>query len=121
MRRAPGPGSLDNRRLQKLFAVQDLWTEHYLSTSSEKSCPSPCRSSEYKLAHTALGMDNGMTSIELSYVSTYVLTRTEYYIYSFSGALGVVGGSLGMFLGFSFWEIGRNFLRIGNMKAELFN
>ena len=32
------------------------------------------------------------------------LPQSEYYVYSLSGIVGTVGGSLGMFLGFSFWQ-----------------
>ena len=36
------------------------------------------------------------------------IPQTEYYVYTFGGIVGAVGGSLGMFLGFSFWQLGKD-------------
>jgi hypothetical protein len=34
------------------------------------------------------------------------LIQSEYYVYTFSGIIGAIGGYLGMFLGFLFWQLG---------------
>ena len=36
----------------------------------------------------------------------------EYYVYDFNGMLGSIGGSLGMFLGFSFFDLICHFLSL---------
>ena len=44
-------------------------------------------------------------------MTNLMYAQGEYFIYSFSGILGTVGGSLGMFLGFSFWQTGGDLIR----------
>jgi hypothetical protein len=41
---------------------------------------------------------------------------TEYFVYTFTGILGSVGGSLGLFLGFSFWQLGVDLLAKAPLK-----
>ncbi len=38
--------------------------------------------------------------------------QAEFYVMYFSGIVGGIGGSIGMFLGFSLWKCARHFLKV---------
>ena len=78
---------------------------------SDEVCALPCSVSEFRSNFADMTLAVDATTIVLYYPSTKVKTQTEYYVYSFSGIVGAVGGSLGMFLGFSFWQFGGDLVK----------
>ena len=87
----------------------------------ERNCPPSCRATEYKATVLRTSLGNGFTVIDLSYTSTSVLAKSEFYIYNLSSIIGTIGGSLGMFLGFSLYHTGKDLIgkiqrRINNKK-----
>ena len=80
-------------------------------------CPKPCSILEYsgKLDYWELKYDNPNNTmiIYLRFQSPEVLTiYEEYLIYDFNGMLGSIGGTLGLFVGFSFSSIIRLFINL---------
>ena len=56
--------------------------------------------------------------IAFRFPSTKILNYEEYLIYDFNGMIGAVGGSLGMFLGFSFLDFLFSFIDLINEKMK---
>ena len=73
------------------------------------SCLPPCSYTEYRFEGTPsdLGPNAASRELILWMVSPYVLLETEQYLYPFKSLVAEVGGTLGLFLGFSLmtlWE-----------------
>ena len=104
-------------------ALSDIYGKGFLS---KYKCPKPCSILEYsgKLDYLELKYDNPKNTmiVYLRFQSPEVLTiYEEYLIYDFNGMLGSIGGTLGMFVGFSFSSIIElliNFIK--NCKSENF-
>ena len=86
---------------------------------AEKDCPQSCEIPEYTASVMSTRLDTpGMCAIVLSYPTVKALFKSEYYVYTIGGIIGAVGGSLGMFLGFSFWQMGGDLItRMKRYKA----
>ena len=67
------------------------------------SCPPPCSYTEYRFEKTPedFGRNNATLELILWLVTPYVLLETEQYLYPFKSLVADVGGTLGLFLGFS--------------------
>ena len=65
-------------------------------------CLTPCTYNEYKVA-TKRPMTFGKFGLFLSYGSTDTTVRKEFYILNFVTFVSNYGGSLGLFVGFSFF------------------
>ena len=73
------------------------------------NCLPPCSYTEYRFEKTASDFGRNKATHEMIFwLSTpYVLLETEQYLYPFKSLVGDVGGTLGLFLGFSImslWE-----------------
>ena len=73
------------------------------------SCPPPCSYTEYRFETPPndFGRNNATMELILWLSTPYVLLETEQYLYPFKSLVADVGGTLGLFLGFSImslWE-----------------
>ena len=93
-------------------------------------CPKPCSILEYsgKLDYWAPKYDhyqqyNDTITIHLRFQSPEVITiYEEYLIYDFNGMLGSIGGTLGLFVGFSFSSAIELFINLlKRCKLEKYN
>ena len=104
-------------------ALSDIYGKGFLS---KYKCPKPCSILEYsgKLDYLELKYDNPKNTmiVYLRFQSPEVLTiYEEYLIYDFNGMLGSIGGTLGMFVGFSFSSIIELLINLlKNCKSENF-
>ena len=77
-------------------------------------CKPSCTHYEYFGKTTRLyDSQTNLTSVQFNYFlqSSELITSQEYYVYDFVGMIGYVGGSLGLFLGFSFLDCLLNLLK----------
>ena len=75
---------------------------------NQTGCLRPCSYYEYKLAAKPKKVSSLEYSLMLRFDKTEVVEEKEDYIYGFVSFVSEFGGSLGLFLGFSFltvWEI----------------
>ena len=74
-----------------------------------QSCFPRCWLNKYDVAHTRnpTESNNSTKSIVLSLISSSKVRtlKRQYYVYDTIGLIGTVGGSLGLFLGFSFFDV----------------
>ena len=73
------------------------------------SCLPPCSYTEYRFEKTSseFGQNTATHEMILWLSTPYVLLETEQYLYPFKSLVGDVGGTYGLFLGFSlmcFWD-----------------
>ena len=105
-------------------ALSDIYGKGFLS---KYKCPKPCSILEYsgKLYYWELKYENpnNTMTIYLRFQSPEVLTiYEEYLIYDFNGMLGSIGGTLGMFVGFSFSSVIEIFINLlKRCKLENYN
>ena len=71
-----------------------------------KKCKNPCHVVEYVGRSQEPIDENGIDTLNLiiSFVSDEVKIQEEYLIYSEVDLIGIIGGNLGLFVGFSFFE-----------------
>ena len=67
-------------------------------------CRFPCQYKEYQLVEE-LGHGNTTRSLQFALATTTVLVRREVEIYGWASLVGDLGGSLGLFLGFSIFML----------------
>ena len=102
-------------------ALQKIWNKIY-----NHKCPKPCSILEYsgKLDYWEPKYYNpyNTVKIHLRFQSPEVTTiYEEYLIYDFNAMLGSIGGTLGMFVGFSFSSIIELFINLlKKCKSENF-
>ena len=86
---------------RKLSRVFGLINEH---------CPKHCSRTEYTGKRTFL-VDHPDTETKRDYLWNYKFAskkyevHQEYLLYDMTGVVGTVGGTLGLFIGFSFWTL----------------
>ena len=108
------------------YSLWNIYTKGFLY---KHKCPKPCSILEYsgKVDYWEpkynAGNPNNTMIIYLKFQSPEVLTiYEEYLIYDFNGMLGSIGGTLGMFIGFSFSSIIELFINLlKKCKLENFN
>ena len=70
-------------------------------------CPSPCIEVTYQTTSKSISHDVSYSAVVLMYYQSEKMhLLEEYLIFDFSSILVAVGGSLGLFLGFSFFQCG---------------
>ena len=71
-----------------------------------KKCKNPCNIVEYVGRSQEPIDENGIDTLNLlvSFVSDEVKIQEEYLIYSEVDLIGIIGGNLGLFVGFSFFD-----------------
>lgn len=77
------------------------------ATLQNLHCPPPCVETAFETAYKSLSHDNPDLALFLMYYqSDRMSLLEEYLIFDFSAILVAIGGSLGLFLGFSFFQCG---------------
>ncbi len=76
-------------------------------------CPSACRipSINVKIRADATRDQGNYTHVYVSYTTTRVMVSEEYQLFDFGAIVAAVGGSLGLFLGFSCWQCLKTMVR----------
>ena len=77
-------------------------------------CDKPCVYNEYILDENEEWPGHGLSWVEIMFSSKQVLSSTEVESYSFLSFISDIGGSLGMFVGFSFlmvWDAAEIIIR----------
>ncbi len=69
-------------------------------------CPVPCKQVRYKasLREDSSRYLGNLTSVSLYFKTSHVIAYEEYLLYDLNTIVAAVGGSLGLFLGFSCWH-----------------
>ena len=69
-------------------------------------CKNPCHLVEYfGRSQQWTGYNKpGTLTLQISFVSNEVKVQEQYFIYSTVDLIGIVGGNLGLFIGFSFFD-----------------
>ena len=71
-----------------------------------KTCPRSCTTFEFRgIAKKYLEWTSVGELILWIYVSEEMNVQEEYFIYSFVDLIGIIGGNLGLFVGFSFYDV----------------
>ena len=81
----------------------------------ETGCLRPCRYTEFSVPTTPLGssVNLNFTTLKIVFSKSSVVKRKEMLVYPLSSFVAEVGGTLGLFLGFSFlalWDMMENLL-----------
>ena len=77
----------------------------YLDKMVTKGCPLPCKTVEYqgqKLYMNRRPVDPNAMLMKIKYSTTNVQVQEEYHVQDIYNFIGTVGGSLGLFIGFSY-------------------
>ena len=86
-----------------LISVEDQW--RFVWKSGDQ-CKDPCHLEEY-FGRSQEWIDYnkpGTLSLQIYFVSNEVKVQEQYFIYSTVDLIGIVGGNLGLFIGFSFFD-----------------
>ena len=77
-----------------------------LNTNASLECPMNCKVLKYsgRKKLNPVFTNNSDVEVDYQFPSEEVMYFKEYVIYDFSGMIGSVGGSLGLFIGFSFLD-----------------
>ena len=97
------------KTLQEATSSRTKITTGVSKIFSEEVCKKPCRSEEYSFIHrvTPLDVDADYerTAIFAAYWDTTdVETRHEHVLYDLNSIIASIGGSMGLFLGFSCYQ-----------------
>ena len=79
------------------------------------TCPNSCTQFEYQGKMKSLvGYVNDSKSVWMDYLflSGYLEVHQEYLVYEMDDVIGSIGGTLGLFIGFSFHELLKYFIEI---------
>ena len=84
--------------------IMKYWQK--LMVFSYRKCLKPCNILEYQgSAENTDKIRPGKTQIALSLSTDEVKVQEEYLIYSEVDLVGIIGGTMGLFIGFSFFDI----------------
>ena len=86
-----------------LSAISDKWNFVW---KSKDHCKNPCHLVEY-FGRTQQWTDYsrpGTLTLSIYFVSNEVKVQEQYFIYNTVDLIGIVGGNLGLFIGFSFFD-----------------
>ena len=93
-------------KLQVCKNLPSLWYYWGLFTLSKSYCKNPCEVVEY-FGRSHKWIDHGVPgilSLNIFFVSNEIKVQEQYFIFSTEDLVGIVGGNLGLFIGFSFFE-----------------
>ena len=83
-------------------------------------CLFPCTYDEYKVVSTDL-RDLNSFGMVITYGSLSTIVLREYFIYPFDSLVSDFGGTLGLFVGFSFvmfWDVVQFLITLGCQKRK---
>ena len=99
----------------------------YFNKMVTEGCPLPCEKEVYqgqKMYFNRLSVDANTMLIEIKYSTMNIEMHEEYEIQDIYSFIGTVGGSLGLFIGFSYTGCLKNVwnyvLRASNSKSKVF-
>ena len=69
-------------------------------------CPRPCTEIKYETTSNTVRHDLNLALVQMFYQSDRISLLEEYLIFDFASILVAIGGSLGLFLGFSLFQSG---------------
>ena len=82
-------------------------SEHFsLMWIFKNHCKNPCHLVEY-FGRSQKWIDHnkpGILSLQIFFVSNEVKVQEQYFIYNTVDLIGIIGGNLGLFIGFSFFD-----------------
>ena len=85
-------------------------------------CIPPCNYVEYRLVEEPVKLKQVDKKLNLVWLSTNALERTEQLLYPLESFVSEFGGALGLFLGFSFmivWDLLEGFTKIWSKKYKI--
>ena len=93
---------IDTNRNQSYAEIVSLWNDNFLL--NEKHCPKmpKCKQSIYRMDLSTVDRTLSLLTIQLK--DSNILTIVDNYSYDFQSFIGEVGGTLGLFLGFSMFS-----------------
>ena len=102
----------DLSKLKNCTSTEQLCVEKDVHNSiqfNDTKCPMPCNLSTFtaNLEYKDYGLEKSSQILNLfiTYPSSSIIVYEEYPIYDFRGMLGSVGGSLGICVGFSIFDV----------------
>ena len=103
----------DLSKLKNCTSTEQLCVEKDVHNSiqfkDDTNCPMPCNLTTFtaKLEYKDYGLEKSSQILNLfiTYPSSSIIVYEEYPIYDFRGMLGSVGGSLGICVGFSIFDV----------------
>jgi hypothetical protein len=113
---------LPNNTFPKCVTVKDhncMWKHSWVLTNH--TCKSTCSLTTYKgkTVETDSGSSDKSTVIGITFTSTSVEVHDEYLIYDIYTFVGSVGGYMGLFIGFSFFDFGS--ITVNYLIGKCFN
>ena len=72
----------------------------------DEKCPKPCSQFSLEKITKNIPSNDGTSLVQLYYADNYMTLYEEYLIFDLNSIVGLIGGSLGLFLGFSFLQCG---------------
>ena len=95
--------------MEEVMILDNAYTDMYLADQNDlvrlTGCPVPCRYQQFTLVGTPPRFELGRPYFILQFASTDLATNEEMLIYPFDSFVCEFGGSLGLFIGFSFLGI----------------
>ena len=94
---------------------KEMWKN--LSTIWNKlltTCPNSCTQFQYQGKMKSLVgyvNDSKLVWMDYLFLSGYLQVHQEYLVYEIDDIIGSIGGTLGLFIGFSFLELVKHFIR----------
>ena len=89
-----------------------------LSDERDEICPKPCEEISFKTTIKSVPTYSTYTVIVMKYEENRIDVLEEYLIFDLNAIVSAVGGSLGLFLGFSFFQFGS--MLMTNLKTLLY-
>ena len=87
---------------------KDSWDHLFYDLFIGNECPESCISREYegKINYESPNDDTHHFEMRIQFARPFRMTSfEEYLLYDFGGMIGTVGGTLGLFIGFSFYDV----------------
>ena len=106
--------TFDNCQSPAQVATIHNCLEEEITAAILHRCPGPCNQWKYEIATRKVpiqGRPSNMSRVSLYFERMEVEEREEYLLLDFTAILAAVGGSMGMFLGFSFLSAGSAILK----------
>ena len=94
---------------------KEMWNN--LSRTWDKNldtCPNSCTQFQYQGKMKSLVgyvNDSKLVWMDFLFLSGYLQVHQEYLVYEIDDIIGSIGGTLGLFIGFSFLELVKHFIR----------
>jgi hypothetical protein len=103
-------------QFQKMDSLYyELATGDQALVEARSGCLFPCTFTRYEVA-ASQEQDFGQFGLWVGFGSTVITVRKEFYVYPVISLVGDIGGSLGLFVGFSFfmvWDLLKDFITFG--------